>query len=328
MRPLQYQRFETYNSFMPLSIGKVQAVSALAQLLYDYLPATPHPYADARISFEGAAKNCGLVAYWSGGSKLPAITQLLSQTLESKPKKFCDLILDIVRKSIVYRGSKKPIQAADLENLHQLVYLVGFRLRDLENTEAFGTLAVKPKTSRTPRPNGEISDVDRIRLRARLDELAELSPSTRGLAFETFLTELFSLSEMTPRAPFRLVGEQIDGSFELDGQTYLVEAKWESRKTGQADLLVFSGKISGKAQWARGLFVSFAGFTQEGLEAFTRGKPTNLVCMDRLDIYFLLGRGASLAELLRRKLRRAAEENLAFVSADKLYPSSETKAAR
>lgn len=197
----------------------------------------------------------------------------------------------------------------------------------MENTEAFGNLAVKAKAPTKARPKGQISDADRTRLRARLDELTEMSPSTRGLAFEPFLSELFVLSEMTPRAPFRLVGEQIDGSFDLDGQTYLVEAKWEGKKTGQADLLVFSGKISGKAQWARGLFVSFAGYTQEGLEAFTRGKPTNLVCMDRFDIYFLLRGGASLAELLTQKLRRAAEENLAFVPADKLYPSSESKAS-
>ena len=99
-----------------------------------------------------------------------------------------------------------------------------------------------------------------------------------------------------------------------------MEAKWEGRPTGQADLLVFSGKISGKAQWARGLFISFAGFTREGLEAFARGKPTNLVCMDRFDIFFLLGGSTSLADLLSRKLRRAVEENLAFVPAKELYP--------
>jgi hypothetical protein len=113
--------------------------------------------------------------------------------------------------------------------------------------------------------------------------------------------------------PFRLTGEQIDGSFEANGQTYLVEAKWESKRIGQAELLVFSGKISGKAQWARGLFVSFSGFTSEGLEAFARGKPTNLVCMDRFDLYFVLGGVATLADVLSRKQRRAAEENAAFI---------------
>ena len=30
-----------------------------------------------------------------------------------------------------------------------------------------------------------------------------------------------------PRGSFRLIGEQIDGSFHLEGETYLLEAKWQ-----------------------------------------------------------------------------------------------------
>jgi hypothetical protein len=304
---------------MPLSIAKVQAISDLAQHLYEYLPGTPHPMADARISFAGAAGRCGLETYWLGGSKLPAITQLLMQTLERQPKRFCGLILEIVRSSIVYRASKNPLQPGDIETLHALVYRVGFRLRDLENTEAFGDLAVTYRPAKGLVSSGELSASERSRLRVRLGELAEMSASPRGFAFEQYLNELFSLSAMTPRSPFRLKGEQIDGSFEAGNQTYLLEAKWESKKTGQADLLVFSGKIGGKAQWARGLFVSFAGFTTEGMESFARGRSTNLVCMDRFDIYFVLNGRATLLEVLTRKLRRAAEENVAFVPAQELF---------
>jgi hypothetical protein len=274
--------------------------------------------ADSSVSFEGAAKRCGLRAYWTGGSKLPAITRLLQQTFEHQPKRFCGLILEIVRKAIVYRASKQPLGAKDLQTLHTLVYRVGFRLKDLEDVEAFGDLAVVNKPPPTKQVS-KLSDSDRERLRGRLDALAEMAPPNRGLAFEGFLNELFELSTMKPRAPFKLVGEQIDGSFEAEGQTYLLEAKWESKKLGQAELLVFSGKISGKAQWARGLFVSFGGFTDVGLEAFTRGKPTNLVCMDRYDIYFVLSGKAVLSDLLARKLRRAAEDNAAFVSARDLF---------
>ncbi len=305
---------------MAIPIAKMQAVSDLAQHLYGYLPGTPHPRADSTISFEGAAKRVGLSKYWSGGSKLPALTRLLSETLERHPAKFCDLILDIVRKSIVYRGGKNPLRASDLQELHELIYRVGFRLKDLEDTEAFGELAARPASWRP----GLILPVERARLRRRLNELGEMSPPIRGLAFEGYLGELFGMSGLVPKAPFRLVGEQIDGSFEMEGQTYLVEAKWEGKPTGQADLLVFSGKIGGKAQWARGLFISFTGFTREGLEAFGRGKPTNLVCMDRFDIFFLLGGSTSLPDLLSRKLRRAVEENLAFVAAKDLYPPAGT----
>ncbi|MDP4822802.1 MAG: restriction endonuclease, partial [Aestuariivirgaceae bacterium] len=106
---------------------------------------------------------------------------------------------------------------------------------------------------------------------------------------------------------------QIDGSFSLQGQTYLVEAKWHNPKIGLADLLTFSGKVGGKAAWSRGLFVSNSGFTSEGLAAFTSGRQTNLICADGLDLYEVLSRRASLVNVLEEKARRAAETNRAFV---------------
>ncbi|MCX4195771.1 peptidoglycan-binding protein [Methylobacterium organophilum] len=107
---------------------------------------------------------------------------------------------------------------------------------------------------------------------------------------------------------------QIDGSFKLHGQTCLVEAKWHGPQIGFADLMTFSGKVSGKASWSRGLFVSNSGFTAEGLEAFSRGRQTNLICADGLDLYEVLSHKVSLITVLEAKERRAAETNRAFVA--------------
>ena len=52
--------------------------------------------------------------------------------------------------------------------------------------------------------------------------------------------------------PFRNKGEQIDGSFVLQSETYLLEARWESAKTSAADLHAFHGKLEQKAAWAPG----------------------------------------------------------------------------
>jgi hypothetical protein len=65
-----------------------------------------------------------------------------------------------------------------------------------------------------------------LQLKNDLIALSQLDPHPRGYAFERFLQDLFKAFEMDPREPFRLQGEQIDGSFQLDGETYLVEAKW------------------------------------------------------------------------------------------------------
>lgn len=45
-----------------------------------------------------------------------------------------------------------------------------------------------------------------------------------GFALEQLLNQLFQIFELQPRQPFKVIGEQIDGSFLLDSQIYLVEA--------------------------------------------------------------------------------------------------------
>ena len=144
-------------------------------------------------------------------------------------------------------------------------------------------------------------------LRDKLTALNAMTPQKRGFAFEGFLNELFDLYGLAPRGSFRLVGEQIDGSFQLGQDVYLVEAKWQGDKTGEGDLLSFSGKVEGKAHWSRRLFISYTGFSEVGLEAFARGKRTSIICMDGLDLYGVLHGQLSLTEVIDRKMRRAAK---------------------
>jgi hypothetical protein len=159
------------------------------------------------------------------------------------------------------------------------------------------------------------------RLRDSLMGLQTMHPQQRGFAFERFLNDLFELFQLAPRRSFRLVGEQIDGSFQLGQDVYLVEAKWQNQPTGQSDLLSFSGKVEGKAQWSRGVFISYSGFSQDGLEAFARGKSTRIVCMDGFDLHCALTHGLNLGEVIAAKVRRAGETNDAFVSVRDLFPS-------
>ena len=141
----------------------------------------------------------------------------------------------------------------------------------------------------------------------------------RAARFERFLTELFAAFGLAPKGSIRLVGEQIDGSFELDRAVYLIEAKWHADRTGNADLLTFSGKVARKAEWSRGLFVSYSGFTEGGLTAFAQGKQTNIVCMDGLDLYQVLASKIDLRDVIARKVRVAAETNQAFIPVRDLF---------
>jgi len=74
------------------------------------------------------------------------------------------------------------------------------------------------------------------RLTPRLLGITALPPQERGYAYEAFLKELFDAYGLSARASFRLVGEQIDGSFVLHHDTYLLEAKWQNAPVGVSDL--------------------------------------------------------------------------------------------
>ncbi|MDE0225896.1 MAG: restriction endonuclease [Gammaproteobacteria bacterium] len=148
-------------------------------------------------------------------------------------------------------------------------------------------------------------------LATRLVEVSTMDPQARGYAFEKFLKDAFDAHGMSARASFRRTGEQIDGSFVLGEQTYLLEARWRNAKVDAETLRAFNAKVEDKASWSRGLIISQSGFTSEGLHAFGRGK--SVVCMDGLDLYEVLSGRLDLAEVIRLKVRRVAETGVAFV---------------
>ena len=154
-------------------------------------------------------------------------------------------------------------------------------------------------------------------LLARLLAVRNLPPHERGYAFEAYLKELFDAFGLAAREPFRLDGEQIDGSFHLAGETYLLEAKWLNRKVSIAELHGFHGKIGEKAAWARGLFVSFGGFAPQGLGAFGGGKK--LVCMEGREIKIALEREVGI-DATDRAQGAPRRRNRRRVHADGFFP--------
>ena len=148
-----------------------------------------------------------------------------------------------------------------------------------------------------------------VQLKEEFDQLA-LSPDRTGagLVLEALLNRLFDLFALRPRQPFRVVGEQIDGSFELDGQIYLVESKWEKCAIPEADLLVFRGKIEGKSTFTRGVFIALNDVSIPARDAITRGKAPSFFVMNGHDLMMILSGAMGLADFLRKRVRLLAEE--------------------
>lgn len=177
-------------------------------------------------------------------------------------------------------------------------------------------------TSQRPAPSATSAvNFDHVKydvIQAALMSLTERPPHERGYQFEKFLKKLFDAFGLEAERPFRLTGEQIDGSFLLDRDTYLVEAKWHNERTGAADLHAFHGKLDQRAAWGRGLFVSYTGFTDQGIVAF--GRARKVICLDGRDLSKSFQRRLPLPEVLRRKVRKAVEHGVTLARVSDLFP--------
>jgi hypothetical protein len=170
--------------------------------------------------------------------------------------------------------------------------------------------SVKAESQRSRETSTQIGEDISIKLNSHLMQVSRLPPHERGFEFEKFLKSLFDAYGLSARASFRLVGEQIDGSFMMHNETYLLEAKWQNPPAAAEDLHTFQGKLGQKASWSRGLFVSISGFSGEGLLAF--GKCKSFVCMDGIDLSEMLKGRLSVVDVLDAKVRRAAETGNLF----------------
>ncbi|WP_336983762.1 MULTISPECIES: restriction endonuclease [unclassified Cedecea] len=171
--------------------------------------------------------------------------------------------------------------------------------------------------ARGARPVRLWHSVDWPSLIAEMNEMKTMPPHPRGFRFERWLAELFTVFQLSPRGSFRNTGEQIDGSFRLNEDFFLLEAKWHQNRTPAADLHIFEGKLSTKAAGTRGVFISWMGFTPEGLTAFGKGK--RVICVSGYDLYHSLSHGIALPDLLDAKLRHAAETGEPCAKLDRLF---------
>ena len=302
---------------MVISLKQGQALTELADRLYPFLPGKPHPYADQSLSFPGVAARLGLHGYWPGGSKLPAITTLLRTTLERESSRFCPLILALVQGGMTYRAKSNPLRREEIEELNRIIQRIGYKIPELHDPEFLEGL---PRRGQSKEARIKAPDFKALaELHANIMALQAADAVKRGFAFEDLLSRLFDLHGLAPRGSFRNTGEQIDGSFALDSKVYLLEARWRNELAGNSDLLTFSGKVAGKAEWSRGLFVSYAGFSRDGLLGFGQGRRTNIIGLDGLDLFHILSGALDLREVVRRKMRRAAETNRVHVSVRDLF---------
>jgi hypothetical protein len=310
-----------------LSLKESRAVADLAEVLYGFLPGSGNPAWKGHVSFKTVAESVGVGSFWQSGSKQPMITALLTRTLESRRDRFEALILEIVRAGIGYRQKQgDPVRPDEIDRINGHLLEVGFKFPDLWDS-AFQAALSEPGSRRAADHIARKVEEEKIRisqveerhvqlgrLRDRLFALHTLEDrQAAGRHLQSLLTDLFTLHGLQPRSPFRIEGEEIDGSFELDAELYLLEAKWETSKLSEAPLLIFRSKIEGRSTFTRGVFIAINGVTDQAQTAITRGKQPNFFLIDGHDLTRILSGEADLQAFLRIRRRLLAEEGRVVV---------------
>ncbi|MEO5348032.1 MAG: restriction endonuclease [Magnetococcus sp. YQC-3] len=318
---------------MAISSTEAMVIPELAALLYRFLP---------RSGFENEASKIGVVHCCQGDNKTKAIKNLLEHTLSDKRSLFEPLIVRIVSSGKQYcLKQNDPIRKEEILKLNELVQRVGFRFPDLWDPEFLASLESSPPEPFLSKENsGHPSDPiqEKIdsnfreqleRLKAEFYELYKLENKQKaGFDLEKLLVKLFELYGLASRGSYRVPGEQIDGSFILDNQVYLVEAKWLKEPVSEEPLLVFRGKVEGKSAWTRGLFIALNGFSEQALQSIVQGKQPSFLLMDGHDIVLVLEGHCRLDELLRAKIRCLSEKGKVFVSAREILQDGRVSMGR
>lgn len=172
------------------------------------------------------------------------------------------------------------------------------------------TTAVKTPISNTTQTKPIKSVVDYKKCLYELKSLTDFpdTPQARGFAFEKYLKSLFEIHGLKPRGSFKITGEQIDGSFLLHNEVYLLEAKWTSKQIDKSDLVIFNEKVSSKSSFTRGLYISFAGYSNEALQTLANGRTVSIILMTVQELAIAFTRELDLADVLSYKVRALAEE--------------------
>ncbi len=178
----------------------------------------------------------------------------------------------------------------------------------------------KPKTSETSMANH--ANKNRIDYKALANDLFKLDAiqdaQKRGYDFEKYLNKLFGIFGLDPHASYRTETDQIDGSFILNGNTVLLEAKYRMASLSKNDLILFENKVARKSSFARGLFVSLSDFDENVINYF-KDRSSRIIAFSVPELYLMCNEEKDLREVLNRKFRYLDEYGIIYKHISQLF---------
>lgn len=229
----------------------------------------------------------------------------------SKAKMFREFLKDetepYVGKAIVlllnYMKDNNMI-TKDIKNSTDRLYEFGEKLLGINKNQT------KSKQQNTKSENKLNVDFDNLK-QELLDIEKFSSPQAKGYAFEKYLNKLFQAFNLDPHASYRTKQDQIDGSFVLDGNTVLIEAKYRTNVIPKDDLILFTNKIESKSHFPKGLFVTYSPVDTRAIEYFT-DKGARIIILTIEELFLLCQNKYPLQKVLQAKFRVLDERGVIY----------------
>jgi predicted transcriptional regulator with HTH domain len=93
-----------------------------------------------------------------------------------------------------------------------------------------------------------------------LENLKGITPQKRGRALQKLLAQVIKFAGCNTDEGVRRSHEEIDVTFEYNGNLFLIECKWEKEKTEAPVVRELKGKLDNRSE-IKGMLASIAGFT-------------------------------------------------------------------
>jgi Holliday junction resolvase-like predicted endonuclease len=120
-----------------------------------------------------------------------------------------------------------------------------------------------------------------------LERLDGVTAQTRGQRFNGLIAETLR-SWGIPAVPNLRSAGEIDVAFAVDDTRYILEAKWEQKKTDTGHLAKLQKRVRQRFAGTYGVFLSMSGYSDEALADLSHGERLEVLLLDREHLVALI----------------------------------------
>ena len=169
-----------------------------------------------------------------------------------------------------------------------------------------------------PQTTEPMQDTELQSIKKQFDELETkkgIEPTQRGYALESLVGRLCLAHHIGYDPPIRLPGQQIDGAIKFDGRVLVLECRWRKDKADFGDIQKLSGKARLRLIGTLGLFISMAGFSDDGVDAWLQsGHQRDCILLQGSELRKVIEGFVAWPDALRQAIDQASVRGQVLVN--------------